>query len=114
VSADLRLRDLKRGELPSFRRFTRPMRARGWRFVHWAECPDCGTSPMAPCEVEGGGTYDGEPLVCIDCGEVGHVSVSEGEAHEQWAETEEGEKLRPSALAGLRRILGVRPPHDAW
>lgn len=106
---EVRLRDLKLGELRSFRRFSAV--TRHWQEVGWASCPDCGVSPVCPCETDGG-TYDGEPLVCLECGEVGSVFADERGCSEVWSEDEDGCKLRPSALAGLRRLLGE--PRSSW
>ena len=102
MADELRLRDLRVGELRSFRRFT-PAARRLWCPLWWAECPECGTEVYARTE-HLGGIYDGEPLVCLDCGEVGHASVDEGDAHAVW--DNDPCRLRPSALAGLRRLLG--------
>lgn len=109
--SELRLRDLRRGELRSFRRFTPSALRYWWVQAEWATCPDCGTSPLCPTEPTGA-TYDGEPLVCMDCGEVGSVSADDGGVWEQWSDEESGEKLCPSALAGLRRLL--RYPRSTW
>lgn len=104
----LRLRDLRVGELRCFRRF-RPGR---WRLLSWTDCGWCGSAPLAPQDPDGG-TYDGEPVVCPDCGEVGHVCADEAHCHVVWSDDEDGERLSPMALAAFRRLVG-EPRADWW
>lgn len=113
---DLRLRELRRHELRCLRRFT-PEGRQLWAAFQTGNCPWCGGSPYA--RTEQGGFVDGEPLICLACGEVGSIFADEGGVVADWAGDRQA--LRPSALAGLRRLLGesraswwegVRPRRD--
>lgn len=105
---DLRLRDLRRHELRCLRRFT-PQGRQLWSALQTEDCPTCGCSPYSRTEQDGG-FVDGQPLVCLTCGEVGGVSADEGGVWASWADDRQA--LRPSALAGLRRLLGE--PRASW
>jgi hypothetical protein len=79
------------------------LHVRDWRPISWAECDMCGGEIVGPVD-DAERIYDGEPVVCTDCGEVAASVCDEDGARI-------GEplgSLRPTALAGLRRLLGVR------
>lgn len=73
-----------------------------WRELTWDVCADCSGSLFGPID-HAEAIYDGEPVVCVDCGEVHGSCVDEAGASIHGR----GVRLRPSALAGLRRLVGV-------
>ncbi len=75
-----------------------------WRELTWDDCYDCGGVLFGPID-HAEAIYDGEPVVCVDCGEVHGSSVDEDGASIHDRET----RLRPTALAGLRRLLKITP-----
>lgn len=86
---------------------------RQWREIDWGrECADCGAgSPLASADADLR-VYDGDPVVCPDCGLLGSSSVDsdDGDAWVTWREEGDSpDRLRPSALAALRRLHGLRP-----
>lgn len=93
--ATYHLRDLS-GSLPLSR----------WREITWdLGCEFCGYRRYASA---GGDerVRDGDSAVCVDCGLTAMWSADgESAAHAQDAHA----VLAPAALAGLRRVLGIRP-----
>ena len=83
-----------------------------WVEMTWADCVDCSYVLHGPAD-EDEKIYDGEPVLCANCGCVHMANVDEGGAYvdasgdmdERW------EYLRKPALAGLRRLLGITPHH---
>lgn len=89
---DVRLKDLG-GRLPISE----------WRELTWAQsCDDCFGPAFAPADAREA-VYDGEPVVCPDCGQVGSTSVDENGAYIVWR----GCALTQAALAGFRRLTGL-------
>lgn len=85
---ELRLRDLGGGEaIPQ------------WCCVSWAHCEECGSELWGPGDADEK-LYDGDPLVCPDCGMV-HWMQADSDG---WS-VAVGEALRETALLGLRRLL---------
>jgi hypothetical protein len=78
-----------------------------WRELSWVDCAECGERAFAPAD-EREHVYDGEPVICAECGLVGMTSVDEYGAHVNWVEEDEY-ALRPSALAAFRRLLDLKP-----
>lgn len=73
-----------------------------WRRLSWAECLLCGVAePYAPADAREA-VYDGDTVVCPDCGCVGSVSVDDDGAAIVWRDDE---ALTDAAFAGLRRLL---------
>lgn len=93
---DVRLRDLGG---------SRPISE--WCALTWAQaCDVCDADhPYAPAD-EREWVYDGEPVVCANCGQTGSTSVDEVGAHIVWRDA----FLRDSALAGFRRLLKILTP----
>jgi hypothetical protein len=75
-----------------------------WREITWHECESCGGSSCYGPADEDEKLYDGEPVVCAECGYVHQMSVDEN----GWDVLAHGESLRPTALWGFRRLLGVK------
>ena len=79
-----------------------------WTFepITWAECDQgCGATAPYSTPDETGAVFDFEPVVCPDCGAVGHTSV-DGEAGDAWVVWGD-DALTDAALAGFRRLVGL-------
>lgn len=90
--------DLRLSELGGLRAIPK------WHELTWDDCQACGGALFGPINHEEA-IYDGEPVVCVDCGEVHESSVDEDGAFISDREA----RLRPTALAGLRRLLKITP-----
>ena len=84
-----------------------------WREVTWAECPECPETMYGPAGADER-MWDGEPLVCADCGAVASVGVDEdytdGDAQGRAIVVDREAKLNENALAGFRRLLRLGKP----
>ena len=77
-----------------------------WREMTWSGCHSCGEQLVGPCDANER-LHDGEPMVCDDCGCVHSMSADSDGFHVS-ARTNMDDcwtYLRPTALAGLRRLL---------
>lgn len=74
-----------------------------WSAISWAECDQgCGSgSPLTTAEDEL--VFDGEPVVCPDCGAVGRTSVDDGDASVTWSDN----RLSDVAFIDFRRLVGL-------
>lgn len=104
IGAPCQAADLRLSEIGG----CRPLWA--WSPLSWAECHECGAANVyAPSDDEDD-VYGDDPAACLGCGAVGSCRVADdGGGWVVWS----GERLRPSALAGFRRLLG-RPRATWW
>lgn len=79
---------------------------REWRDITWSDCVDCGASLFGPADPLLK-LFDGDPMVCVECGCVHSMSVDPNGWDVDGSTNMSGSwtYLRPSALAGLRRIV---------
>lgn len=76
-----------------------------WGEITWLECSECSGTVYGPCD-DDEAIYDGEPVVCIECGTVCSASVDEEGA----CLADPHGHLTETALAGFRRLLHGRQP----
>lgn len=85
---------------------------REWIELSWADCAECGGSLVGPGD-DDEKVFDGEPLACPECGLQHTMFVDHDE--DGWsvlANTNDAGSwvyLRNTALAGLRRLLSIKP-----
>lgn len=78
-----------------------------WRRVEWVGCPECSVGGRGVYGPHGGYGSGGDPLVCLDCGEVGEVRMGKGWTSAWWTDVLGDRVLSAAALGAVRRsILG--------
>ena len=77
-----------------------------WREVTWVSCPECSETMYGPAGADER-LFDGEPLVCAECGAVSTVCVDSETA---CAAVDREVNLNENALAGFRRLLRLGKP----
>lgn len=90
------------------------IRTREWLCVLWHSCINCGGDLCyGPANAEGK-LYDGDPLICAECGMIHYMSVDEDGWEVLASHDIEGlwVFLRDSALAAYRRLLKFSKPWE--
>ena len=71
-----------------------------WVVISWAECANCGGEVAGPGDADER-LFDGEPLVCTDCGAIHQMNADE----DGWQVLSSGEHVTEAEVARLNAAL---------